>query len=70
MTQPWKNFDVSDDEDGDEDGGYGGRDGIIFLVDCSKSMFEEDKFSIALETIETVMKNRIIKSDRDLVGEC
>ena len=73
MSQ-WRSTE-SDQEDDEEILNLSGRDGIIFLVDCAKSMFdtnpEEDedrsKFRIAMECIEAVLRNRIIMSDSDLV---
>lgn len=78
MSQHWRNPDSDDEEnEEDEDLNFGGRDGIIFLVDCAKSMFtsnggedeeeSQSKFSITFECIEAVMRNRIIMSDKDLV---
>lgn len=77
MSQSWRNPD-SDDEDNedDEELTFSGRDAIIFLIDCAKSMFEtvnddydqKSKFRVAMECIEVVLRNRIIMSDTDLVN--
>lgn len=53
------------------------RDGLIFLIDCSKSMFdkddedneeEESHFQLCLRCAQTTLQNKIISSDKDLVG--
>nr|XP_022332016.1 X-ray repair cross-complementing protein 5-like [Crassostrea virginica] len=53
------------------------RDGLIFLIDCSKSMFdkedidkeeEESHFQLCLRCAKTTLQNKIISSDKDLVG--
>lgn len=49
------------------------KDGLLFLVDCSKSMFEQvDEsmchFQLAVKCIKTTMQNKIISSERDCVG--
>lgn len=69
------NKDFSGDEDGDaeDDWEYGGRNGILFLVDCRESMFKTtdqgtSNFRLAMECVEAVLMNRIILSDTDLVN--
>lgn len=46
---------------------WGGRDGLIFLIDCSKKMFDEGKFAESIKIVEATMLNRVIRSERDLV---
>lgn len=68
-----------DDENGDEDGEFGAqarynqRDGLIFLIDASKSMFEaadddECLFQLCLKAAKITIQNKIISSERDLIG--
>ncbi|XP_030845422.1 X-ray repair cross-complementing protein 6 isoform X2 [Strongylocentrotus purpuratus] len=71
-------YDAGDDEDHDEEE-YGGaewknagKDSLIFLIDCSEQMFEKDDdrshFEMSIECAKTVLSNKIISSDKDLVG--
>lgn len=61
--------DIDDDEDGFNNTSFNGRDGVIFLVDASKSITgNPDKFHSCLSCIEAGMMNRIISSNRDLVS--
>lgn len=55
-------------EDHEDQGSWGGRDGIILLVDCSKKMFDDKKLHEAIEIIEAMMKNLIIKNEKNLVS--
>ncbi|XP_035825176.1 X-ray repair cross-complementing protein 6 isoform X2 [Aplysia californica] len=68
-----------DDENEDEDGEFGfqarfnQRDGLIFLIDTSKSMFdaaddEECLFQLCMKAAKTTVQNKIISSERDLIG--
>ncbi|XP_041366817.1 X-ray repair cross-complementing protein 6-like [Gigantopelta aegis] len=67
-----------DDEEDDEEETefqfrYGGRDGLIFLIDCSKKMFDPDAgdeshFQLCMKCVMTTMQNKIIGSDKDHVG--
>ncbi|XP_061181426.1 X-ray repair cross-complementing protein 5-like [Saccostrea echinata] len=71
-----------DDDENEEETGFdfltrAQRDGLIFLVDCSKSMFdkedidneeEESHFQLCLRCAKTTLQNKIISSDKDLVG--
>ncbi|XP_023931521.1 X-ray repair cross-complementing protein 6-like, partial [Lingula anatina] len=71
-------FGDDDDEDNEEEGflgqaGFGGRDGLIFLIDCAESMFqngdsEETPFELCIKCTKNVIQNKIISSDRDLLG--
>lgn len=73
----WNNPESEGEDNEEEEINLTGRDGILFLVDCSKSMFDTTEvdaendprsmFRIAIECIESVMRNRIIMSDSDLV---
>lgn len=53
---------------------YSGRDSLIFVVDASRAMFEsqsEDEltpFDMSIQCIKSVYTNKIISSDRDLLG--
>ncbi|XP_067655982.1 X-ray repair cross-complementing protein 6-like [Haliotis asinina] len=68
-----------DDEDQDDDEfdpqfRFGSRDGLIFLVDCTKDMFdcdeddEESHFQVCIRCVQTCMQNKIIGSDKDFMG--
>lgn len=66
-----------DDEENEETGGafqyqFGTRDGLIFLIDCTKSMFdrqdEESAFELCIKCARNVIQNKIISSDKDLFG--
>ncbi|XP_041472414.1 X-ray repair cross-complementing protein 6-like [Lytechinus variegatus] len=70
-------YDAGDDEDHDEEeAGFewqkAGKDSLIFLIDCSEPMFEksDDKshFEMSIECAKTVLSNKIISSEKDLVG--
>lgn len=65
----------NDEEESDHQAGWGMRDGLIFLVDCSKSMFdegdgddEESHFQLCLKCAKTTLQNKIISSDKDMMG--
>ncbi|KAM5148237.1 X-ray repair cross-complementing protein 6 isoform 1-T4 [Mantella aurantiaca] len=67
----------NEQEDGDAEPGeirFAGRDSIIFLVDASKSMFDNQSedglppFELALQCIRSVYTSKIISSDRDLLS--
>jgi len=51
-----------------------GRDGLIFLIDVTKPMFEnnndtnETPFEICLKCLHNVLMSKIISSDKDLLG--
>lgn len=53
---------------------YSGRDSLIFLVDASRPMFEPQgeneltPFDMSIQCIQSVYTNKIISSDRDLLG--
>ncbi|GFS25608.1 X-ray repair cross-complementing protein 5-like [Elysia marginata] len=67
-----------DEEEEDEEGsGYQAwgnqRDGLIFLVDASKSMFDAPDdddclFQLTLKIVKTTMQNKIISSEKDVIG--
>ncbi|KAK0051580.1 X-ray repair cross-complementing protein 5 [Biomphalaria pfeifferi] len=62
-----------DENEEDEEGEVGSssrlnqRDGLIFLIDASKSMFD-DLFQLSLKAVKSTMQNKIISSERDLIG--
>lgn len=77
----WGFAHFGEDEDNEDEEGFDQahfsllRDGLIFLVDCSKSMFdepedddEETHFQIVIRAAKTTLQNKIISSDKDLVG--
>lgn len=65
-----------DDEENEEDDGDLGyqfnsnqKDGLIFLIDASKEMFEGDGlFHQCLKVVKSTMQNKIISSEKDLIG--
>ncbi|XP_064600054.1 X-ray repair cross-complementing protein 5-like [Liolophura sinensis] len=72
-------FGDDDDEneeefEGDYKQSWGQKDGLIFLIDCSQSMFEpaeedeESSFEICIKCAKTTLQNKIISSDKDVVG--
>lgn len=76
MSNPdWRGV---DDEDGEEDEeqvyeAYSGRDSLIILIDCTKPMFikiedEESAFDLCIKCAKNVMSNKIVSSDKDLIG--
>ncbi|CAB4041844.1 X-ray repair cross-complementing 6-like, partial [Paramuricea clavata] len=76
MSWSWLGSDdVDENDEGNEDGtgmGWGNKDSLIFLIDCSKSMFEggedEKPFQLCLKCATCTMKNKIIGSEKDLFG--
>lgn len=50
------------------------RDGLILLIDCTKAMFEaenedeENFFQLCIRVAKTTLQNKIISSEKDLVG--
>ncbi|KAL1402776.1 hypothetical protein pipiens_005929 [Culex pipiens pipiens] len=68
----WNPNHADNESEDDQEFGFGGREGLLALIDCSDSMFNEasgkHNFREALELIEAVMKNKIITSDKDLIG--
>lgn len=64
-----------EDEELDFQPGVSMRDGLILLVDCTKPMFkveneEEDEslFQLCIRCCKTTLQNKIISSDKDLIG--
>ncbi|PIK56415.1 putative X-ray repair cross-complementing protein 6 [Apostichopus japonicus] len=74
------NFGFADgdgDEEDDAETGFSwktsGRDSIILLVDVTRPMFikqesGETHFELCMKCAQSVLKNKVISSDRDLVG--
>ncbi|XP_010632759.1 X-ray repair cross-complementing protein 6 isoform X2 [Fukomys damarensis] len=70
--------DEEEEEEENPDAGgeykYSGRDSLIFLVDASRPMFESQgeneltPFDMSIQCIQSVYTNKIISSDRDLLG--
>lgn len=58
----------------------GGKDCVLFLIDCSPPMFDEFAgasedgeegatfFSTAVKAVHSALRNKIVCSDKDLVG--
>ncbi|XP_055634365.1 X-ray repair cross-complementing protein 5 [Toxorhynchites rutilus septentrionalis] len=66
------NPDYSEDEEHQEFI-FGGREALIVLIDCAEYMFAErsdgnNNFRDALECVEAIMRNKIISSEKDLIG--
>ncbi|KAH9491851.1 X-ray repair cross-complementing protein 6 [Bulinus truncatus] len=63
-----------DENEEDEEGEFSQfrlsqKDGLIFLIDASKSMFEEEGlFKLCLQVVKSTMQNKIISSEKDLIG--
>merc|ERR1711936_564888 len=66
-----------DDNEDDDDSGFQARfnqrDGLIFLIDASKSMFDaadddDCHFQLCIKAAKTTIQNKIISSERDLIG--
>lgn len=76
MSWSWLGSDDLDENDegndGSEMGHWSNKDSLIFLIDCSKSMFEgheDDKpFQLCMKCTACTMKNKIISSEKDLFG--
>ncbi|XP_062513142.1 X-ray repair cross-complementing protein 5-like [Corticium candelabrum] len=74
----WSDYGGLDgDEDGEEEAQafrVSGKDSLIFVIDCSESMFEprtdgeDSAFSLCIRCAKNVLSNKIISSDKDLVG--
>ncbi|XP_058821281.1 ATP-dependent DNA helicase 2 subunit 1 isoform X2 [Topomyia yanbarensis] len=67
------NPDHSDDEDASQEISFGGREGILALIDCADYMFSDrpdgiNSFKETMELVEAMMRNKIINSEKDLVG--
>lgn len=58
----------STENDNEESWIFSGRDGHVILVDSSQKMFHDKKFHEAMEIIEAMMKNLIIKNEKNLVS--
>lgn len=54
----WNPDHTLDEEGEDQDFSFGGREGLVALIDCSDYMFTEAKhnFREALELVEAVMR--------------
>ncbi|XP_033119384.1 X-ray repair cross-complementing protein 5-like [Anneissia japonica] len=74
----WQNFfPRNDDEDEDDqtefDQTFATKDGVIFLIDTNQTMFQKSDddgshFDLCVKCARSVMGNKIISSDKDLVG--
>uniref|UniRef100_A0A182QLZ5 ATP-dependent DNA helicase 2 subunit 1 n=1 Tax=Anopheles farauti TaxID=69004 RepID=A0A182QLZ5_9DIPT len=63
----------SDEEDEDEFEPFSGRSGIVLVIDCAGYMFQqagesEPRFVEVLHIIEAMMRNKVIASEKELVG--
>lgn len=68
----WNPNHAEDDEDSAEFV-FGGREGLLALIDCADYMFHprgdgSTNFKEALTLVEAIMRNKIISSEKDLVG--
>ncbi|XP_046862083.1 X-ray repair cross-complementing protein 6-like [Xenia sp. Carnegie-2017] len=77
MSWSWLGSDDEDEtveigDDATSAGSHGSRDGLIFLVDFSKSMFdtleEATPFQLVMKCAVSTMKNQIIANEKDLFG--
>lgn len=72
------NFNQDEDNEEDEDHSnayqFGSKDGLIFLIDCSKLMFskehsdEESPVELCIKCTRSTIQNKIFSSDRDLLA--
>ncbi|KAL5006717.1 hypothetical protein ScPMuIL_015523 [Solemya velum] len=67
--------DDENEEDFDPQLRWGVKDGLIFLIDCTKPMFDssdeesgESHFQLCMRCAKTTLQNKIISSDKDLMG--
>ncbi|KAK2146027.1 hypothetical protein LSH36_639g02004 [Paralvinella palmiformis] len=77
MDFNWDHLGEDNEEELDE-GEYkfqwGSKDGLIFLIDCTESMFRKDAdenespFELCIKCAKCVIQNKIISSDKDLLG--
>ncbi len=76
---PFNYADGSGDEDEDGEGeferqAYATKDSLIFLVDCGEPMIkksapeEDSHFQLCMRCTRSVLTNKIISSDKDLLG--
>ncbi|KXJ72268.1 hypothetical protein RP20_CCG018472 [Aedes albopictus] len=63
----------ADDEEDSQEFVFGGREGLLALIDCADYMFDQrddgsTSFKESLALIEAILRNKIISSEKDLVG--
>lgn len=63
----------ADDEEDSQEFVFGGREGLLALIDCADYMFDQrddgsTNFKESLALIEAILRNKIISSEKDLVG--
>ncbi|XP_021706756.1 X-ray repair cross-complementing protein 6 [Aedes aegypti] len=63
----------AEEEEDSQEYVFGGREGLLALIDCADYMFLErddgsTNFKETLALIEAIMRNKIISSEKDLVG--
>ncbi|KAG0331408.1 X-ray repair cross-complementing protein 6, partial [Podila humilis] len=81
MSSSWRSRNEEPEEDDTDElivsdiqeAQWSNRDSILFVIDCSPSMHEPDQdgeipFKTAIKCAMTVLLNKIISSDSDLVG--
>lgn len=69
-------WDESSDENEDDENQepfHASKDGVIFLVDCSETMFpkndnDENHFKTCMKAVQITLQNKIIQRETDLVG--
>ncbi|XP_055548745.1 ATP-dependent DNA helicase 2 subunit 1 isoform X2 [Wyeomyia smithii] len=69
----WNPDHSDDDDDIGQEIGFSGREGILALIDCANYMFSENpdgsnNFKVTLELVEAMMRNKVINSEKDLIG--
>ncbi|XP_067003694.2 X-ray repair cross-complementing protein 6 [Anabrus simplex] len=71
-TVTWDDSDDENNEDEENSSEWGGRDGVIFLIDATRAMFTDEDgdipFRTCIECCKTTMLNKIIGSAKDLIG--
>lgn len=63
----------AEEEEDSQEYVFGGREGLLALIDCADYMFLErddgsTNFKETLALIEAIMRNKIISSEKDLVS--
>lgn len=64
--------DEADTFDPDQQTRWDNKDSLIVVIDCSREMFEKTRgeipFQLCIKCTVSVLKNKIISSDKDLIG--
>ncbi|KAG4073284.1 hypothetical protein HA402_008630 [Bradysia odoriphaga] len=67
MSNFWNPEEPNEEED-EEFERFSGRDGVLFLIDARTIANDDEHFRNVLSLIETTSMNRIIQSEKDLIG--